>query len=322
MPNFKAEYTLEMVLDLIEADLKSEGFDLAAAPINFNLVDFNRATLQLDIVKADRNAIPSFLDTLNYPQEAKQALLGPASAPATQEPAPAPAPTGAKPSKRTGNPPDEAELARRAKISAHMKKQRADERAARAAQKAAILEAGQEVIEVTQVTSDQLLSLLTGEPAALTTPPEPEPVPEMEPDIHFGALSVPPYTELPAFLNAELKPPKSKYAAGKKEPSERELARRIKVGEGNRARAKERADERARIEADQKNALQIIARVNSSGYTPETTEKRQYNKVSPAERQLAFEQKLAEQETKKEVVAPTTPTFPARKPAEQLSPTW
>jgi hypothetical protein len=69
---------------------------------------------------------------------------------------------------------------------------------------------------------------------------------------------------------------KSKYAAGQKEPSEKELARRKLVAEGNTRRA----EERARVRAEQSNAQAIIA-VN-----------RKYaNRVSPEERQAVVEQR-------------------------------
>jgi hypothetical protein len=138
MPNFKAEYTLEMVLDLIEADLNKEGFDLSGG-VTFNLVDFNKSTLQLDIVKADRNAIPSFLSTLL--PETQQALLGPAPEPETK---PGKKSTAtefgvAKNGKPYKKPPSEKELARRANLSLIVKKRRAEEKAAKEAAKAALV---------------------------------------------------------------------------------------------------------------------------------------------------------------------------------------
>lgn len=192
MPNFKAEYTLEMVLDLIEADLHKEGFDLSDAPITFHLNELDRASLILDIVKTDRNAIPSFLDTLNYPQEVKQALLGPA--PTTEpasEPEPAPkakkakkakkepisteAPYGiAKNGKPYKYPPTERELTRRANISALMTQRRADEKAAKEAKK--LEETTPALLDPTPVPVPELVPVPVPELV-----PAPDPTPETTP---------------------------------------------------------------------------------------------------------------------------------------------
>jgi hypothetical protein len=71
---------------------------------------------------------------------------------------------------------------------------------------------------------------------------------------------------------------KSKYATGQKEPSEKELARRKLVAENNTRRA----EERARVRAEQSNAQALIAQANA---------KQAYQRISLEERQAVVEQR-------------------------------
>jgi hypothetical protein len=126
MPNFKAEYTLEMVLDLIEADLHKDGFSLPDnSPVTFHLTDFGKGTLVLDIVK----------QPLTIGVTIQEPPVKELSAPAPAEESTAPELGVAKNGKPYKRPPSEKELARRAKISGLMKTRRAEEKAAKAAKK-------------------------------------------------------------------------------------------------------------------------------------------------------------------------------------------